>query len=391
MTTAPAASSPPRSGSFRIESWGIWVAIIAGALGAMVGWWFFSDQLTPLSGFASVGTVTGISAGITAALATLIGLLLASAPRRGALAWMRSRAWFWLVLDWVGLIILHGAIVMLASLALFRLFQQSFVGLEVDAIAATAMIGIVVAAAGYFGLSSAARASTRSLSSLLAVFMASGIIAAMLLAENPYWWHAFFSELGTGQAGVLSFWTFNTTLTVSGLVLFTLANFISQDLRTYSDVRRSTGKRGGSIWMLRSGLMLIGACLVGISMVPININDPLHTLFTQILAAVCLLLFATIPIWFPGVPVVIYLFSYLMIGLSIFAVALWWPLGYYNLTGVELAMAGILFAWLVVLIRALNDANGYASDQPRPRANTPAGTYPETTPATTPAPAPADV
>ncbi|MDN6172408.1 MAG: hypothetical protein L0J06_06420, partial [Yaniella sp.] len=38
----------------------------------------------------------------------------------------------------------------------------------------------------------------------------------------------------------------------------------------------------------------------------------------------------------------------------ILAAALWKPLGYYNLTALELAFAGIIFAWLVVLIRTVD-------------------------------------
>ena len=43
-----------------------------------------------------------------------------------------------------------------------------------------------------------------------------------------------------------------------------------------------------------------------------------------------------------------------MLGLAVLAVSLWDPLGYYNLTALELAFAGIIFAWLVVLIRTLD-------------------------------------
>ena len=61
-----------------------------------------------------------------------------------------------------------------------------------------------------------------------------------------------------------------------------------------------------------------------------------------------------------------YVISYLMLGLGVFAVALWKPFGYYNLTALELAFAGIIFAWLVVLIRTVDgmvfDATRQQSD-----------------------------
>lgn len=183
--------------------------------------------------------------------------------------------------------------------------------------------------------------------------MAAGVLASMLLAENPYWWHQFFSELGTGQAGVLSFWTFNTTITVSGIVLTTLANFISQDLYMWAKHRRRQGKRRGFGRMFKGGMMLMGICMIGLSVVSIHVSDPIHTAFVQILAAAFALMLLSVPIWLPGAPAAMYVISYVMLGLGVLAVALWYPLGYYNLTALELAFAGIIFAWLVVLIRTV--------------------------------------
>lgn len=340
--------------SARLEAWAIWVAIAAAVLAAGVGLIAFSGGLTPLSADFSVGTVAGWSAAITAGASSMIGLMIVTGPRLGTLSWMRRRLWVWWLIDFIGLIIIHGAIATLAVLSTFRLFQQAFQGLAVDVIAATVMLCVVAAAASYFGFSSASRASTSSLSTLLALFMAAGMLASMLLAENPYWWHAFFSELGTGQAGVLSFWTFNTTITVSGMVLITLANFITQDLYAWAEHRRRHGKRRAIVRVLKGGMMIIGVCMIGLSWVPINLNDPIHTGFVQVLAAVFILMLVSIPIWLPGVPAAMYVISYLMLGLGVLAVLLWYPLGYYNLTALELGFAGIIFAWLVVLIRTVD-------------------------------------
>ena len=184
--------------------------------------------------------------------------------------------------------------------------------------------------------------------------MASGMIVSMLLAENPFWWHAFFSELGTGQAGILSFWTFNTTLTVSGLVLTTLSSFITQDLFTWARARESAGRRRARIAVLRWGLVAIGLCMMGAGIVPINFSDPVHSTFIRILGVVFVIMLATIQLWLPGFPPAVYVASYLMVALGVAATLLWYPLRYYNLTGFELAMAGIVYAWLVVFIRNLD-------------------------------------
>lgn len=349
----PTAHSTHESSS-RLESWAIWVAIAAAVLAAGLGSLLFRGQLTPLSASFSVGTVAGWSAAIGAGASSLIGMIIVTGPRLGTLGWMRRRLWVWWMIDLIGLVIIHAAIATLAALSTFRLFQQAFQGLEVDAIAATVMLAVVCAAASYFGFNSAARASTSSLSILIALFMGAGMLASMLLAENPYWWHAFFSELGTGQAGVLSFWTFNTTITVSGMMLITLANFITQDLYAWAEHRRATGGRRAHVRVLKGGMMIIGVCMIGLSWVQINVNDPIHTAFVQVLAVVFILMLLTIPIWLPGVPAALYAMSYLMLGLGVVAVVLWEPLGYYNLTALELAFAGIIFAWLVVLIRTVD-------------------------------------
>lgn len=344
----------PGKSAAHLASRAIWVSISFTTVALVVGLITFTGRLTPLSGGYSVGTIAGVTTGVAAGTSAVIGLVIATESRRGSLRWMRRRFWGWWVIDFIGLFILHGAIATMAVLSMFRLFQQAFQGLIVDGIAATAMLCLVTATTSYFGFSSASRASSSSISTLLALFMAAGVLASMLLAENPYWWHQFFSELGTGQAGVLSFWTFNTTITVSGIVLTTLANFISQDLSAWASHRQRQGKRRALVPVLRTGMIVMGICLIGLSWITIHISDPIHTAFVQILAVTFGLMLLSVPIWLPGAPAAMYVISYLMFGFGVFAVALWDPLGYYNLTALELAFAGIIFAWLVVLIRTLD-------------------------------------
>ncbi|MEW1981071.1 hypothetical protein AB0333_09105 [Citricoccus sp. NPDC079358] len=333
------------------ESLAIWVAIAAGAAGAAVGLLVFFGRRAPLSGDWSVGTAAAILTAVAAGLACLVGLARST---RTTHQWMAQRHWGWMVADAVGLVVVHAAIAVMACLALFRLFQEAFTGLTVDGIASTVMLTLTGTVAGYLGFNSSARISTRSLSTLLALFMASGMIVSMLLAENPFWWHAFFSELGTGQAGILSFWTFNTTLTVSGLVLTTLSSFITQDLFTWARARARLGIRKARIGVLRWSLFIIGLCMMGAGVVPINFSDPVHSTFIRILGVVFIVLLASIQIWLPGFPPAVYVGTYLMLGLGIISTLLWFPLRYYNLTGFELAMGGVIYAWLVVFIRNLD-------------------------------------
>ena len=330
----------PRPNRFRA----IWVAIGFTA----APFWSVMPLLAahPLSAGYSVGTgpaATGI-AGVSA----LIGLIIAAGSHLGTL--MRCRFWGWWVIDLLGLIIIHGAIATMA-VEYVPNCSNELQGLVVDMIAATVMLFVRAATSYLVHLRFPGTSS--SISTSAGHLHAAGVLASMLLAENPYWWHQFFSELGTGQAGILSFWTFNTTLTVSGIVLTTLANFISQDLSAWAAYRHRQGKRRAFVEVLKIGMIIMGICLIGLSWVPINISDPIHTGFVQVLAVTFGLMLLTVPIWLPGAPAAIYVSSYLMLGLAVLALALWNPLGYYNLTALELAFAGIIFAWLVVLIRTL--------------------------------------
>jgi hypothetical protein len=346
-----------------LESAAIWLALLGAVVGSAVGWVAFAEHRPSLSGQGSVADLAAVTTASTAGIACLLGYLYTS---RTTNQWILQRARAWIVVDLVGLIVVHAAIAMMASLALFRVFQDAFIGLRVGPIAGAVMLGLVTAIAGYFGFTSSARMTARSLSSLLAVFMTAGMLMSMLLAENPFWWHAFFSELGTGQAGTWSFWTFNTTLAVSGLVLITLTRFITQALYSWARGREAKGGRRARVWVLRWGLCVVGLCLIGAGLVPINLSDPVHSTFMRILVVVFMLVLITIPLWLPGFPTVFYLATLAMVALSVLAAALWYPLRYYNLTGFELAMAGIIYAWLVVFIRSVDALVDEAPQAPRP-------------------------
>lgn len=62
----------------------------------------------------------------------------------------------------------------------------------------------------------------------------------------------------------------------------------------------------------------------------------------------------------PGLPRDLIAFTLFVVAGILIAILLWVPIGYYNLTGMELIAAGLLFAWLFVLVRAA-DAYGSGS------------------------------
>lgn len=348
-----------------IESRSIWAGVAAGVVAVVVGLIAFRGYRPPLAGDGSVAIYASIVSGAMAGAAFVAGYVQ---NVRTVHLWLGARPVIRQIVDVAALLVVHASIATMSALVLFRLFQQAFSGLTVDPVAGTVMLAVSAGVAGYFGYTSGARITAVALSVMLAVFMSSGMLVSMLYAENPLWWHSMFSELGTGQAGLTSFWTFNTTITTSGIIMTTLSAFITRDLKRWAEAlagrRHDDGSPGRWHRVLRPGRLLRprpavvrtclvagGACMVGIGLFPVNKFERVHTSFVQVLAVVLIVLLAGVPFWLPGFPKAFYLLTYISVAALVAAGLLWRPVQYYNLTALELAAAGIVFAWLVVFIR----------------------------------------
>ncbi|WP_417218516.1 hypothetical protein [Arthrobacter sp.] len=371
-----------------IESRSIWAGVAAGVVAIIVGLIAFRGYRPPLAGDGSVAIYASVVAGAMAGAAFVAGYVQ---NVRTVHLWLGARPVVRQIVDVAALLVVHASIATMSALVLFRLFQQAFSGLTVDPVAGTVMLAVSAGVAGYFGYTSGARITAVALSVMLAVFMASGMLVSMLYAENPLWWHSMFSELGTGQAGLTSFWTFNTTITTSGIILTTLSAFITRDLKRWAEVvatrRHDAGAPGrghrnpGGRFLrprpavIRACLVVGGICMVGIGLFPVNTFERIHTSFVQVLAVALMVLLTGVPLWLPGFPKAFFLLTYMSVAALIAAALLWRPVQYYNLTALELAAAGIVFAWLVVFIRnttAVVAAAGVAPAVPGLPAGVPA-------------------
>ncbi|TLP79994.1 hypothetical protein [Nesterenkonia sphaerica] len=362
-----------------VESRAIWSALSGGLLGLLVGLVVFYDHRPRLAGDESIQFYGAVVGGVTAGLAFLLGYSLNA---RMANIWLGQRPRLRQLIDTLALLVVHASIAVMGSLGIFRVFQEAFIGLTVDHLAGSVLLAVVGGVAAYFSFNSGARLTAFTLSTLLAVFMASGVLVSMIFAENPFWWHVMFSELGTGQAGLTSFWTFNTTLVVSGIIITTLTAFITRDLEIWAghervkvarrlasrakEARTPGGKtrlrtrvsnvlsghfRTPRVGVLRTVMIIMGLCLAGIGLVPINVHHDLHTVITAAFGLSFVFILLTVPYLLPGFPRSFYLLSFLAAGGLIFSFLLWRPVGYWNLTSMELIGAAILFAWLIVFIR----------------------------------------
>ena len=99
--------------------------------------------------------------------------------------------------------------------------------------------------------------------------------------------------------------------------------------------------------------------------VPTSTASPIHAFVFGVLVG-CLLTLV------PGIRRDIAVFSVLVVAGIVVAVALWVPIDYYNLTGSEFIIAGLLFAWLMLFVR---QARAYA-DAAAPAPPVPASAAP---------------
>lgn len=372
LTQAQALSATSRKYLVRVESRATWSGIIAAILAGGFGFIVFQGYRPPLAGEQSVAIYAAVLSAVASGVAFLAGYFFAV---HQALQWLAERPLPRQILDAIAFVVMHASIAVMGSLALFRMFQSAFVGLTVDSIAGSAMVAGASAAAAYLSYSSGAKLSTATLSVTLALYVAAGILVSMLYAENPFWWHTMFSELGTGQAGRTSFWTFNTTLVTSGVILMLLADFITRELATWSDGRWKLKREAAfasarspmrfarrletrfirpRISIVRGCLIGVGVCLVGIGLAPVHTMTNLHTAFVWVAAFLMVFMMLGSPLWIPYFPASFYIMSYGAIVVMVGASYLWFGLNYYNLTALELVAAGVLFGWLVVLIRNID-------------------------------------
>lgn len=372
LTQAQVLSATSRKYLVRVESRATWSGIVAAILAGGFGFIVFTGYRPPLAGENSVALYAAGLSAVSAAVAFLAGYAFAV---RQALRWLAERPLPRQLLDAIALVMMHASIAIMGSLAVFRLFQSAFVGLTVDSIAGSAMVAGASAAAAYLSYSSGAKLSTSSLSVTLAAYVAAGILVSMLYAENPFWWHTMFSELGTGQAGQTSFWTFNTTLVTSGVILMLLADFITRELSAWSNGRWKLKREAASIAapspmrfarqletrfvrprisIIRGCLIGIGVCLAGIGIAPVHTMTDIHTAFVWVAAFLMVFMMLGSPLWIPYFPASFYIMSFGSIVVMVGASYLWFGMNYYNLTALELVAAGVLFGWLVVLIRNID-------------------------------------
>lgn len=336
------------SDAARLESAATRWAFAAFAAGAALTVVLMWGQRWPLAGDGSLG---GVAAWIAAAVAAIaFGIAFVTESRRGYAPWRRRLPLTKRIVDVVALI---GAMAMLSYfvvLAVAHLFQLGFVGMTIDPFGGGALAGAAAAAFAYVSVLAGARVTAEGLATLATLVLFIGTMASMLSTPDESWWQLHFSQLGNSSE--ISGYRFNLALIVTGFVVTVLAGYIGHDIERGLVARRVEPAR---LVRLMSWLFAgIGICLSIAGFVPDAVSVPVHVGAASGMVVVFGVFVFCALRFLPELPREVSSFSVLVIVGILFAVVLWVPVGYFNLTGMEFIAAGLLFAWLMVFVRAMD-------------------------------------
>jgi hypothetical membrane protein len=320
-------------------------ALVGGAASfvvALVALAIMEGATHPLAGSRSVGSVAAALAAVAAG-ASFVGAYLRTTDPRHA-ATVQRLGGFVRVLAGGSLTIVCMGFAYIAVLTIALIFREGFEGLELDTFAGAVAVAIAAGAAAYLAHPLGEEIDSRVLGALVPAFLVVGVLFSMLTASDASWWEVHFSELGAG--GGISGLAFNGTLVVSGLLVATMAAYLTHDLE------RAVPEGGRTAWVGRL-LATIGVLMILVGVVRVDLVQWLHIGLAAGMVLVFLVLCAMLPWVAPGLPRGVHAVSMLMVVGTIGALVLWVPIGYYNFTGFEFAACGLIFVWLTTFLRSI--------------------------------------
>ncbi|WP_062383354.1 DUF998 domain-containing protein [Demequina iriomotensis] len=293
----------------------------------------FGLDEAPISGPGSVGQYAAIASAVTAALAFAAGrytLHLGGRARiRGALD----------VVDIAALAVAHGVIALLSWTLVSVILAGGFIGATVYWLPILALSGAAAAVSAYAAFLSAAHMNPELLAVVLAVFLVEGILASTLTASDPDWWTQNLSTLGISHD--VSARAFNLTLVVAGFLVTVLARVATRRVPTASEhgVRR-----------VRASLVTVGVFLGLVGVFHVDTHFWIHTAVASGMAVAFAVLTIRLRAWVPGISR-----AFLPVGWAFVAVivvlAMFFAVGYYSLTAVELVAGVLVFTWIILFQR----------------------------------------
>ncbi|WP_224751921.1 DUF998 domain-containing protein [Microbacterium helvum] len=345
----PASSSAPHEATRReavaarlldsstergLESMALSVGAIAFVVAALVALIVFRLQSTPISGPGSIGEYAAVASGVSALLAVIAGrFVLRERGRHG------TRLRFLDYVDIAALAFAHGVIAVLGWTLLAVILEQSFLGAEVFAIPALVLAGASSALTAYIAFYSATHMDLQLLAVVLAVFLVLGVVASMMTASDPDWWKDNLSALG--MSSNTSSWAFNITIIVAGVIVTTLARYATRNVpATSASARR---------WV-RALLVIVGIFLACVGIFHVDDFFLVHNTVATGMVVAYAALVVMLPKWIPGMPRAFYAVGWVFLAVTV-VLGIFFGIGYYTLTAVELVAGILIFSWIVLFIR----------------------------------------
>lgn len=328
-----AAEASGQAGERTLESLGLGVGTVAFLVVVLIALAVFRFESAPISGPGSLGQFSAIASAAAGILAFIAGRYIVHRNEAG------QRLTVLDYLDIAALAFAHGIIALLSWTLLAVILTDAFIGAEVFALPLLALSGAAAAVTAYLVFYSATHMDLPLLAVILAVFLVEGVLAAMLTASDPYWWKDNLSALG--MTNDLSAMTFNLTLIVAGFIVTTLARYTTRGI--------PTSHAHGIRWV-RLCLVLVGIFLALVGVFPVNDFFWLHTGFASGMAVVFGVLVIRLPVWIPGIARPFVALGWLFIGVIVI-LAIYFAVGYYTLTAVELVAGILVFSWIILFIR----------------------------------------
>lgn len=330
------------------------VFVLAAPLGLLVFW----GTALPIAGRGSLGAAVALGGAVVAALAFVTGRLVlrrrfgaasaVDADTGGTRAAAGSPSapdhpgprlhWF----DVVALAFAHAVIALLGWTGLADILERSFQGAQVFPIPAALLFGVALALSGYVSFLSSVRMTPMLLSLVLAVFLVVGVITAMLSSTDPLWWEKNLSALG--MTDDLSALAFNLTLIVAGAIVTIVARYATAGLPAATPKER----RGRDI--VRYGLVVIGILLALVGVFPVDEFFAIHNTVATGMAVVYAVLVIGLPRFLPSMPRVFVYLGWVFVGVIV-VLGVFFAVGYYNLTAVELVAGVLIFSWIILFLR----------------------------------------
>lgn len=351
------AASRPEQLESRATFSAIAVFVATGVATAIV----FSGRHVPLAGPGSIGAFAAWCAAGFGAVAFAASFIVEM--RRGHAAWRLVLPVIKRVIDIVAMSLGMAMLGYLLVTAIAHMFQLGFRGMVVDAYGGGLLAGAAAAALAYIASLAGARVTTEGLAGLAVLVLFSGTMASMLVSADETWWQFHFSQLGNTTGATAN--RFNFALIIAGLVITALANYLGHDIE---QGMRRRGREPERVVRLLSWLFaVIGLLMAVVGLVPDAVNFTVHVGAASGMVVVFAVFVGVMLRRVPGVPRDFIVFTGLVVvGIAV-AIVLWIPIGYFNLTGMEFMSAGLLFAWLMVLVRMTRAyaAGGAEPDAPQ--------------------------